>query len=64
MKCTRTRKTKNLITNIIRFNTENEKLIIGESRLDHGLYELLFRRNSKNFTEEDIDNYKHMVLNS
>lgn len=62
----------------VRLDTLTEKFMIGDSRLDidgsdvivkkkryrgtHGLYELLFKKKPTNFTREDVENYKQIVL--
>lgn len=62
----------------VRLDTLTEKFMIGNSRLDIdgsdiiikkkryrgtlGLYELLFKKNPTNFTKEDAENYKQIVL--
>lgn len=62
----------------VRLDTLTEKLMIGDSRMDiegpdiiikkkryrgtHGLYELLFKKKPKNFTREDAENYKQIVV--
>lgn len=62
----------------IRLDTLTEKLMIGDSNVDidgsdiivknkryrgtQGLYELLFKKNPKHYSTEDVDNYKKIVI--
>lgn len=62
----------------IRHDAKMEKFFIGDSKVEiigsdiyvknkrfkgtHGLYELLFKKHPKSFTEEDVKNYKYIVL--
>lgn len=58
-----------------RLDTITEKFVIGHSQLDkdwsdnivkkkrtRGLYELLFKKNPRNFSEENAENYKQIII--